>query len=263
MATMKDLLRSSVMAGGSVAAAPSGQTVSISAKSSVGDWAEICNFVSPNNGYVQVKGISTELDAVSTILVDSGFAGASWGGSGFDLGYCLPVKRGDTVNVFGSYLKNVTVVLRVLGGAKSPVAQLFWRVVPCLRTCLTRALTPIADRIRVSSQGAILQLTSRSRQGMRMLTQPLTFLRATACSSSSVSPLKATPTTTSRFDEISSTVGSLGATGRRGRFLRLLAERAKRFTGTRGLMELLRTSRRTSAFTHTSGRSFVLGGAYA
>lgn len=30
-----------------------------------------------------------------------------------------------------------------------------------------------------------------------------------------------------------------------------------------GLMELLRTSRRTSAFTHTSGRSFVLGGAYA
>ena len=41
MATMKDFLRSSIMAGGSVAAAPSGQTVSISAKSSVGDWAEI------------------------------------------------------------------------------------------------------------------------------------------------------------------------------------------------------------------------------
>ena len=119
MATMKDFLRSSIMAGGSVAAAPSGQTVSISAKSSVGDWAEICNFVSPNNGYVQVKGISTELGAVSTILVDSGFAGASWSGSGLDLGYCLPVKRGDTVNVFGSYLKNVTVVLRVLGGLKS------------------------------------------------------------------------------------------------------------------------------------------------
>ena len=261
MATMKDFLRSSIMAGGSVAAAPSGQTVSISAKSSVGDWAEICNFVSPNNGYVQVKGISTELGAVSTILVDSGFAGASWSGSGLDLGYCLPVKRGDTVNVFGSYLKNVTVVLRVLGGAKIPVAQIFWRVVPCLRTCLTRALTPIADRIRVSSQGAILQLTSRSRQGMRTSMQPLTFLRATACSSSSVSPLKATPTTTSRFDEISSTVGSLGATGRRGRFLRLLAERAKRFTGTRGLMELLRTSKRTSAFTHTSALNVCFGGA--
>ena len=263
MATMKDFLRSSIMAGGSVAAAPSGQTVSISAKSSVGDWAEICNFVSPNNGYVQVRGINTELGAVSTIFVDSGYVCAPWSGSGLDLGYFLPVKRGDTVNVFGSHLKNVTVVLRVLGGAKSPVAQLFWRVVPCLRTCLTRALTPIADRIRVSSQGTILQLTSRSRQGMRMLTQTLTFLRATACSSSSVSPLKATPTTTLRFDEINSTVGSWGLTGRRGQLSRYPAERVKRFTGTRGLMELLRTSRRTSAFTHTSGRSFVLGGAYA
>lgn len=40
-------------------------------------------------------------------------------------------------------------------------------------------------------------------------------------------------------------------------------ERVKRFTGMCGSMELLRTSRRTSAFTHTSGRSFVLGGAYA
>lgn len=116
MATMKDFLRSSIMAGGSVAAAPSGQTVSISAKSSVGDWAEICNFVSPNNGYVQVRGINTELGAVSTIFVDSGYVCAPWSGSGLDLGYFLPVKRGDTVNVFGSHLKNVTVVLRVLGG---------------------------------------------------------------------------------------------------------------------------------------------------
>lgn len=75
--------------------------------------------------------------------------------------------------------------------------------------------------------------------------------------------LKATPTTTSRFDEISSTVGLWGLTGRRGQLSRCPVERVKRFTGTRGLMELLRTSRRTSAFTHTSGRSFVLGGAYA
>lgn len=116
MATMKDFLRSSIMAGGSVAAAPSGQTVSISAKSSVGEWAEICNFVSPNNGYVQVRGINTELDAVSTIFVDSGYVCAQWSASDLDLGYFLPVKRGDTVNVFGSHLKNVTVVLRVLGG---------------------------------------------------------------------------------------------------------------------------------------------------
>ena len=162
MATMKDFLRSSIMAGGSVAAAPSGQTVSISAKSSVGDWAEICNFVSPNNGYVQVKGISTELGAVSTILVDSGFAGASWSGSDLDLGYCLPVKRGDTVNVSGSYLKNVTVVLRVLGGAKIPVAQLFWRVVPCLRNCLTRALTRTLKAKRTGSGSNLFRLPQPS-----------------------------------------------------------------------------------------------------
>lgn len=65
---------------------------------------------------------------------------------------------------------------------------------------------------------------------------------------------------TQRFDEINSTVGSLGATGRRGRFLRLLAERAKRFTGTQGLMEPLRTLRRTSAFTHTSALNVCFGG---
>ena len=97
--------------------------------------------------------------------------------------------------------------------------------------------------------------------GYVMLTQTLTFLRATACSLFSVSPLKATPTATSRFDELSSTVGSLGAPGRRGRFLRLLAERAKRFTGLCGLMEPLRTSRRTSAFTRTSAHNLCFGGA--
>lgn len=55
--------------------------------------------------------------------------------------------------------------------------------------------------------------------------------------------------------------GFVGSTGRRGRFLRLLAERAKRFTGTRGLMEPLRTSRRTSAFTRTSALNVCFGGA--
>lgn len=162
MATMKDFLRSSIMAGGSVAAAPSGQTVSISAKSSVGEWAEICNFVSPNNGYVQVRGINTELGAVSTIFVDSGYVCAPWSGSGLDLGYFLPVKRGDTVNVFGSHLKNVTVVLRVLGGAKSPVAQLFWRVVPCLRTCLTRVSTRTLKAKRTGSGSNLFRLPQPS-----------------------------------------------------------------------------------------------------
>ena len=77
----------------------------------------------------------------------------------------------------------------------------------------------------------------------------------------SVNPLKATPTTTSRFDEISSTVGLWGLMGRRGQLSRSLAERVKRFAGIRGLTEPLRTSRRTSAFTHTSALNVCFGGA--
>ena len=231
--SIKDQLRAAILSGGATGASPSGEAVSINCKGTVGEWETISTFVAPANGYAQIQGKSTDVGGMATLTSTSGYAGMNWATAGLHFGFSLPVKKGETV----------------------------WRAVPCLRTCLTRALTPIADRIRVSSQGAILQLTSRSRQGMRMLTQPLTFLRATACSSSSVSPLKTTPTATSRFDEISSTVGSLGAPGRRGRFLRLLAERAKRFTGLCGLMELLRTSRRTSAFTHTSALNVCFGGA--
>lgn len=61
--------------------------------------------------------------------------------------------------------------------------------------------------------------------------------------------------------EKTTTVDSWGLTGRRGRLSRHLAERVKRFTGMRGLMEPLRTSRRTSAFTRTSAHNLCFGGA--
>lgn len=254
--SIKDQLRAAILSGGMNGSAPSTSTSITLADNTK-------NFVPPCDGYLHFRG---ELDSndkwLSLLQYDYGRSYDNTGSA--PLEDVIRVRKGVPV-LFnakeGVLIQQLKFFKCVGGGAKSPVAQLFWRVVPCLRTCLTRALTPIADRIRVSSQGAILQLTSRSRQGMRMLTQTLTFLRATACSSSSVSPLKATPTTTSRFDEISSTVGSLGATSRRGRFLRLLAERAKRFTGARGLMELLRTSKRTSAFTHTSALNVCFGGA--
>lgn len=252
--SIKDQLRAAILSGGAKAFCPRGDFVDFNSQT----------FVAPQNGYICLCVRSTAVNQWFSLAASVSQVQAIPNAGQNPEGY-IPVRKGETARLAYSDGMPVNFMrfFPSVGGGKNPVAQLFWRVVPCLRNCFARALTPIADRIRVSSQGAILQVTSRSRQGMRMLTQTLTFLRATACSSSSVSPLKATPTTTSRFDEISSTVGSLGATGRRGRFLRLLAERAKRFTGTRGLMELLRTSRRTSAFTHTSGRSFVLGGAYA
>lgn len=260
--SIKDQLRAAILSGGATGASPSGEAVSINCKGTVGEWEAISTFVAPANGYVQIQGKSTGVDGMATMTSTSGYAGMNWTTSGLHFGFSLPVKKGETVTCQGARLANITVqMLKLVGGGKSPVAQLFWRVVPCLRNCFARALTPIADRIRVSSQGTMLQLTSRSRQGMRMLTQPLTFLRATACSSSSVSPLKATSTTTSRFDEISSTVGLWGLTGRRGQLSRRPAERVKRFTGMCGSMELLRTSRRTSAFTHTSALNVCFGGA--
>ncbi len=199
-------------------------------------------------------------DQLRAAILSGGATGASPSGEAVSIN-CKGTK-GEKVACYGARLTNITIeMLKLVGGAKSPVAQLFWRVVPCLRNCLARVLTPIADRTRASSQGALLQQISPSRRDMRTPMQIVTSLRATACSLFSVNPLKATPTTTSRFDEICSTVGSLGATGRRGRFLRLLAERAKRFTGTHGLMEPLRTLRRTSAFTHTSALNVCFGGA--
>ena len=261
MATKKDYLRAAILSGGSMAAIPSNSEIYLGSNLKEGSNP----YVAPDNGYI-VAAVSGDASKAALRITTSKLEACSHKNSATGevaASVSLLVKKGDTADIV---LTNVTKVyfarfIKLVGGAKSPVAQLFWRVVPCLRTCLTRALKPIADRIRVSSQVAILQLTSRSRQGMRTSMQPLTFLRATACSSSSVSPLKATPTTTSRFDEISSTVGLWGLTGRRGRLSRYPAERVKRFTGTRGLMELLRTSKRTSAFTHTSALNVCFGGA--
>lgn len=198
-------------------------------------------------------------DQLRAAILSGGATGASPSGEAVSIN-CKGTK-GEKVACYGARLTNITVeMLKLVGGAKSPVAQLFWRVVPCLRNCLARVLTPIADRTRASSQGAILQQISPSRRDMRTPMQIVTSLRATACSLFSVNPLKATPTTTSRFDEISSTVGLWGLMGRRGQLSRSLAERVKRFTGIRGLTEPLRTSRRTSAFTRTSELNLCFGG---
>lgn len=250
--SIKNQLRAAILSGGAKAFCPRGDFVDFNSQT----------FVAPQNGYiclgVRSNAVNQWFSLGASVSQVQAIPNAGQNPEGY-----IPVRKGETARL--AYADGMPVnfmrFFPSVGGGKSPVAQLFWRVVPCLRTCLTRALTPIADRIRVSSQGAILQLTSRSRQGMRMLTQPLTFLRATACSLFSVSPLKATPTTTSRFDEISSTVGLWGLTGRRGQLSRRPAERVKRFTGMCGSMELLRTSRRTSAFTHTSALNVCFGGA--
>lgn len=261
--SIKDQLRAAILSGGATGASPSGEAVSINCKGTVGEWEAISTFVAPANGYVQIQGTSTGVDGMATMTSTSGYAGMNWTTSGLHFGFSLPVKKGETVTCHGARLANITVqMLKLVGmGAKSPVAQLFWGVVPCLRNCLIRALTPIADRIRALLQGTILQQISPSRRDTRTSMQMVTPLRATGCSLFSVSPLKATPTTTLRFDEISSTVDSWGLTGRRGRLSRHLAERVKRFTGMRGLMEPLRTSRRTSAFTRTSAHNLCFGGA--
>lgn len=267
MATMKDLLRAETLKVGSRGAMPSNQIIAL---------VEKTNFTSPNGE--SVRYVAPCDGVLSAFLQAAGRDGDATPGGGIvdgdgrghaarttDGSVHMNLRKGNSATVSFYEAREhidqwIVRFFKTIGGAKSPVAQLFWRVVPCLRNCLARVLTPIADRTRASSQGAILQQISPSRRDMRTPMQIVTSLRATACSLFSVNPLKATPTTTSRFDEISSTVGSLGATGRRGRFLRLLAERAKRFTGTQGLMEPLRTLRRTSAFTHTSALNVCFGG---
>ena len=250
--SIKDQLRAAILSGGAKAFCPRGDFVDFNSQT----------FVAPQNGYiclgVRSNAVNQWFSLGASVSQVQAIPNAGQNPEGY-----IPVRKGETARL--AYADGMPVnfmrFFPSVGGGKNPVAQLIRRVVPCLRNCFARALTPIADRIRVSSQVAILQLTSRSRQGMRMLTQPLTFLRATACSSSSVSPLKATPTTTLRFDEINSTVGLWGLTGRRGQLSRRPAERVKRFTGMCGSMELLRTSRRTSAFIHTSALNLCFGGA--
>ena len=156
--SIKDQLRAAILSGGATGASPSGEAVSINCKGTVGEWEAISTFVAPANGYVQIQGKSTGVDGMATMTSTSGYAGMNWTTSGLHFGVSLPVKKGETVTCQGARLANITVqMLKLVGGwGKSPVAQPFWRVVPCLRNCFARALTPIADRIRVSSQGCFL-----------------------------------------------------------------------------------------------------------
>lgn len=250
--SIKDQLRAAILSGGAKAFCPRGDFVNFNSQT----------FVAPQNGYICLGVRSTAVNQWFSLGASVSQVQAIPNAGQNPEGY-IPVRKGETARLAYSDGMPVNFMrfFPSVGGGKSPVAQLVRRVVPCLRNCLTRVLTPIADRIRVSSQGTILQQISPSRRGMRTSMQIVTFLRATARSSSSVSPLKAAPTTTSRFDEISSTVGLWGLTGRRGQLSRCPAERVKRFTGMCGSMGLLRTSRRTSAFTHTSALNVCFGGA--
>ena len=161
--SIKDQLRAAILSGGATGASPSGEAVSINCKGTVGEWEAISTFVAPANGYAQIQGKSTDVGGIATLTSTSGYAGMNWATMGLHFGFSLPVKKGETVTCQGARLANITVqMLKLVGGGKNPVAQLIRRVVPCLRNCLTRALTRTLKAKRTGSGSNLFRLPQPS-----------------------------------------------------------------------------------------------------
>ena len=141
--SIKDQLRAAILSGGAKAAMPAANNV---------DFTE-GTYVAPADGYVCFSVRSTFVNqwlSADATPIQSVQAISS---AGQNPCVFVPVRAGQTVTLASdsAAVVNFRRFIKLVGGAKSLVAQLFWRVVPCLRNCLTRALTPIADRIEACS----------------------------------------------------------------------------------------------------------------
>ena len=169
--SIKDQLRAAILSGGAEGSSEHPSNI-VSIQLSSG-------YVAPANGAIYFNGKANETGGMAVSITKNNGLGsavtakvdATWLNS-----VSLRVRKGDVIS-FGSYnLSDVHVYfVSLVGGAKSPVAQLFWRAVPCLRNCLTRALTPIADRIEACTTSI-----SRYTLGMGKFTISRSYRQLTA-----------------------------------------------------------------------------------
>ena len=171
--SIKNHLRAAILSGGATGASLSGQIVSISSKNTVAAWDTICSFVASNCGYVFIRARSSTRQGMATIASNGTYSGMSWALDGLDFGFYLPVKKGETVSIEGGDLNEIRVTLvKLVGGGKSSVAQLIWRVVPCLKSTFDRCLSRTVDRIRACQR----------QLGLYTKRQRLTLMRRSAMS---------------------------------------------------------------------------------
>ena len=155
--SIKDQLRAAILSGGMNGSAPSTSTSITLADNTK-------NFVPPCDGYLHFRG---ELDSndkwLSLFQYDYGRSYDNTGST--PLEDVIRVRKGVPV-LFnakeGLLIKDLKFFKCVGGGAKSPVAQLIWRVVPCLRNCLTRALTRTLKAKRTGSGSNLFRLPQPS-----------------------------------------------------------------------------------------------------
>ena len=125
--SIKNQLRAAILSGGAEGASPSGQTVTMSATPSIQAWGKISEFTSPCNGFVILRGRSTDVKGMAaTATNNAGYVGMNWATQGVDFGYSKQVRKGDFVDIQGSYLVSITVtVFKLVGGVKPLWHSLF------------------------------------------------------------------------------------------------------------------------------------------
>lgn len=154
--SIKDQLRAAILSGGMNGSAPSTSTSITLADNTK-------NFVPPCDGYLHFRG---ELDSndkwLSLFQYDYGRSYDNTGSA--PLEDVIRVRKGAPIlfNAKEGLLIKQLKFFKCVGGGKSPVAQLIRRVVPCLRNCLTRALTRTLKAKRTGSGSNLFRLPQPS-----------------------------------------------------------------------------------------------------
>lgn len=113
MATIKNLMRATVMNIGARAFEPDAERAIVIENSAV-------TYVAPNDGWVCTQAVSTSVGAYANLYTDAITVSETVPYEGNSVQVFIPVKKGDTVRMYeGSVKSLVRKFLPALGGVKS------------------------------------------------------------------------------------------------------------------------------------------------
>ena len=162
--SIKNQLRAAILSGGATASMPSTNAIVIPSG----------RYIAPTNGYVCVQANGSQLTSYVAVTLDQGvqqIIPATAVGQG--LSAYTPIGKGQSVTTVAQDFSAVNCLfVKLVGGGKNPVAQLIWRVVPCLRSTFDRCLSRTVDHIRACQR----------QLGLYTKRQRLTLMRRSAMS---------------------------------------------------------------------------------
>ena len=162
--SIKNQLRAAILSGGATASMPSTNAIVIPSG----------RYIAPTKGYVCVQANGSQLTSYVAVTLDQGvqqIIPATAVGQG--LSAYTPIGKGQSVTTVAQDFSAVNCLfVKLVGGGKNPVAQLIWRVVPCLRSTFDRCLSRTVDRIRACQR----------QLGLYTKRQRLTLMRRSAMS---------------------------------------------------------------------------------